>query len=220
MPLSHPRLLASLSLLTIAATFASPAHARDRARSAQGPRGDVQQHVSRQPGAGTRTTTWTNAAGQSGSHTEQRTWDRASQTATASTSTTRINGQTANRSATVEKTGEGSGQIQTSYEGFRGNSGSYAASTTRTENGRTSSAARTGANGLTATAHSTTERTENGYTRSTSATGPGGKSAATQVAVTAYDDGSQAREVTRTAADGTVTTKTHTSQTSTTPPTP
>jgi hypothetical protein len=99
------RYILALAALTVLATL--PAQARNLTRSASGPRGHAQSQINRTHGASTRTTTWTDNAGASGSHTATRTVDATTQTLTKESGTTLRDGRTTSRQATTTRTESG-----------------------------------------------------------------------------------------------------------------
>ena len=99
------RYILALAALTVLATL--PAQARNLTRSASGPRGHAQSQINRTHGASTRTTTWTDNAGASGSHTATRTVDASTHTLTKESGTTLRDGRTTSRQATTTRTESG-----------------------------------------------------------------------------------------------------------------
>ena len=97
----------TLALAAFALLAALPAQARNLTRSASGPRGHAQTQINRAHVTSTRTTTWTDNAGQSGHHTATRTVDHTAQTLTKESCTTRRDGRTTSRHATTTRTESG-----------------------------------------------------------------------------------------------------------------
>ena len=124
------RYILALAALTVLATL--PAQARNLTRSASGPRGHAQSQINRTHGASTRTTTWTDNAGASGSHTATRTVDATTQTLTKESGTTLRDGRTTSRQATTTRTESGVDRTVTAT-GPNGTTVSREASVTRPE---------------------------------------------------------------------------------------
>ena len=122
------RYILALAALTVLATL--PAQARNLTRSASGPRGHAQSQINRTHGASTRTTTWTDNAGASGSHTATRTVDASTHTLTKESGTTLRDGRTTSRQATTTRTESGVDRTVTAT-GPNGTTVSREASVTR-----------------------------------------------------------------------------------------
>ena len=139
------------------------------------------RQINRDGGSVSRTTTWTNAQGKTGTHTYQRTVDPVTKTATVNASTTLPDGRTSSRNLV----------------------------SVGTDTGRHTTGQITGFNGRTATLDSTLTRTNNGFTRNTVVRGQDGKTVSTDVNVT-RQDGTLTRVITRTGPAGGSVTKTQT----------
>ncbi|MFA6962854.1 MAG: hypothetical protein WC205_19010 [Opitutaceae bacterium] len=176
--------LIALSTLVLPVLI-TPASARERHGSFFNARGGTGERNILRDGTGNvnRDTSLTGANGKTADHSYDRTWDPSTQSGTVNTSTTHANGTTSGRQSTYEKTGSGSGTVDGTYERANGQTGTYNATTTKTEDGRTTTGTITGANGKTATVNSSTVKTDTGVNRTTTKTGPEGGSVTTDLDV-------------------------------------
>ena len=170
--------LAFAALALALAGSLSPLQARTRTTRAPGPQGSAERQTVRQQGDVSRTTTWTNAQGQTGTHTYQRDVDSVTRSAAIDASTTLPDGRSASRHLDSVKTETGRSATGT-LTGFNGNSGTINSTTTRTENGFTRDTVVTGANGRTATTEVDFARQDGTATRVVTHIGFGGKTTTT-----------------------------------------
>lgn len=180
-PIMNQSPLSRLAFAVLALALAgslTPLQARTRTARAQGPQGSAERQTVRQNGDVSRTTNWTNAQGQTGTHTDQRAIDPVTRSATIGASTTLPDGRSASRHLDRVKTETGRSATGT-LTGFNGNSGTINSTTTRTENGFTRDTVVTGANGKTATTEADFTRQDGTATRVVTHTGFGGKTTTT-----------------------------------------
>lgn len=186
--------LRSLGLFALAAfvlpALVTPSVAGERHRSGRNARGGTGERNVQRDGRGNvgRDSTVTGANGQTATHSYDRTWDPSTQSGTVNASTTRPDGSTSGRQSTYEKTAPGSGTVDGTYQRANGQTGTYNATTTKTEDGRTTTGTVTGANGKTATVNSSTTKTDDGLNHSTTKTGPAGASVTNAVDVSHEGD--------------------------------
>lgn len=101
------KLLLSFLCLSAVLVASTPASARTRTRTTEGPRGSATRTVEREPGRAHRETTVTDNQGRAATREVDRTRDRATRTRTVSVETTGPNGRTVSREATFQTTDTG-----------------------------------------------------------------------------------------------------------------
>ncbi|HEY9248992.1 MAG TPA: hypothetical protein VIO38_07665 [Rariglobus sp.] len=191
MKIASPRTfgLFALAALVLPALLL-PASAGERHGSGRNARGGTGERNVLRDGQGNvdRNSTVTGANGKTAAHNYDRTWDPSTQSGTVNASTTRPDGSTSGRQSTYEKTAPGSGTVKGTYQRANGQTGTYNATTTKTEEGRTTTGSVTGANGKTATVNSSTTKTDDGLAHTATKTGPAGASVTNAVDVS-HEDG-------------------------------
>lgn len=186
--------LRSLGLFALASlvfpALLTPAFAGERHRSTRTARGGTGERDVQRDGRGNvgRDSTVTGADGRTAAHSYDHTWDPATQSGTVNASTTRPDGSASGRQATYEKTAPGSGTVDGTYQRANGQTGTYNASTVKTDDGRTTTGSVTGSNGKTATVNNSVARTDDGLDRTSTKTGPEGASVTKDVDVTHEGD--------------------------------
>ena len=157
--------------------FAGQPHTRTRTgtyQDSKGNSGTTTSSTTRSPGSRDHTATWTNQNGQTGTHTSDSTWNKTTDTGTFSSGTTLTNGKSESRQGTITETAPNSYKIQGTNTGFNGKTSSFDLNKTKTDTGSSTTGTITGPKGGVSTLNSTTTKNENGYTKDTSITGPNG----------------------------------------------
>jgi hypothetical protein len=211
------KFLSAALLAGVVIAFTNTSHAAERTRSksgtyqgSTGKSGSFQKTTTRSPGQRERSGSWTSQDGKTGTRASTRRWDKTTGTGTVNASATRPDGQSASREGTLTKTGENTVQAQGTATGFNGRTGTYAATTTKTDTGRTTTGTVTGENGKVSTFDTTVTKGNATTSRATTTTSPAGKTTERVVGTTLNGDGTSTRTIEVTKPDGTTETRSQT----------
>lgn len=180
-------------------------------QNSNGKSGTFSSSTTRSQGELQREGSWTNVDGKTGTREATRSWDKSTGTGTTSARVTTPAGKTVSRDGTLNKTADGAVQSQGTIAGARGNTSTYATTTTRSENGSTTTGTVTGPKGRETQVNRSTQKTDEGERqRTTSVTGPNGRNSERVVSTKINGDGTGTRTLEYTKADGTTGTRTET----------
>jgi hypothetical protein len=215
-------LVAGALIISANSAFAAAkTHIRTRTgtyQNSNGKSGTFTDTTTHSPGETQRQDSWTNQDGKTGTHESTRTWDKTTGTGTVSSSTTLPDGKTSSRTGTIAKTGDNTYESKGTVTTPNGKVATYDAVTTKTATGRTTQDTITGPNGKQTTVNSTVTKEGKGEVeRATTITGPNGKTEQKNVETKVNPDGSGTRTVQITKPDGTTETRTENFTTTSTP---
>lgn len=186
--------------------------------NSNGKSGTVENTTKKKKGERQSETKWTNQDGGTGTRNSQQTWDKDTKTGTHSSTTTLPNGKTATTQGTVKKNADGTFTDDATRTGFNGQTQTIHTTTTKTENGRTTTGTITNQNGKTATLNTTATHGDGQANKTTTVTGENGRSHEREVSTKKNADGTTTRVIEVTKPDGTTETRTETFTTTSTTP--